>query len=301
MKPPAFKYIVPESIEAALTILAEHGDDAKILAGGQSLIPTMNYRMVQPTLLMDINGLEELSYIQSNGDGEIKIGAMTRHKTMEHDPVIAENAQLLHETMPHISHPQIRNRGTMGGSLVHADPAAELPVIAMAMEAKVRVKSSAGEREIPAEDFFLGIFMTDIEPEEILLEVILPQLPQNTGWSFMEIARRSGDYAMMGIATLITIDESDKCTNAKLVYLNAGDGPVLATEAGEMLVGENKSTAVFEAVAEVAAVEEIDPLGSLHASEDYQRHLARVLTKRALGVAFDRAIENQSNRRGDER
>jgi carbon-monoxide dehydrogenase medium subunit len=300
MKPPAFEYIVPESLEAALSILAEHGDDAKILAGGQSLIPTMNYRLVQPTLLMDINGLEELSYIQSNGDGEITIGAMTRHRKIEYDRVIAEYAPLLHETMPHIAHPQIRNRGTMGGSLVHADPAAELPVIAIATEANVRVKSSTGEREIPAEDFFFGIFMTDIEPEEILLEVVLPPMPPNTGWSFMEISRRSGDFAMMGIAALITTDKREECTSAKLVYLNAGDGPVLATEAGEMLVGEKKSAAVFEAVAEKAAEEEIDPFGSLHASVDYQRHLARVLTKRALGVAFDRANKNESNRRGVE-
>jgi CO/xanthine dehydrogenase FAD-binding subunit len=178
MKPPAFEYVLPESLEAALSIMAEHGDDAKILAGGQSLIPAMNYRLAQPTLLVDINGLEELSYIQSNGDGVIKIGAMTRHRTLEHDPTIAERAPLLFETMPHISHPQIRNRGTMGGSLVHADPAAELPVIAIATEAILRVKSSDGEREIPAEDFFLGIFMADMEPEEILLEVTLPPMPR---------------------------------------------------------------------------------------------------------------------------
>jgi carbon-monoxide dehydrogenase medium subunit len=189
----------------------------------------------------------------------------------------------------------------MGGSLVHADPAAELPVIAMAVEAIVRVKSSAGEREIPAEDFFFGIFMTDLEPEEILLEVILPPMPPNTGWSFMELARRSGDYAMMGIATLITTGDEEVCTSAKLVYLNAGDAPVVATEAGDMLVGEKRSAALFEAVADKAAEEEIDPLGSLHASVDFQRHLAKVLTKRALGVAFDRAKRNDRGRKGGER
>lgn len=300
MKPPAFEYVLPESLEAALSIMAEHGDDAKILAGGQSLIPAMNYRLAQPTLLVDINGLEELSYIQSNGDGVIKIGAMTRHRTLEHDPTIAERAPLLFETMPHISHPQIRNRGTMGGSLVHADPAAELPVIAIATEAMLRVKSSDGEREIPAEDFFLGIFMADMEPEEILLEVTLPPMPSNTGWSFMEIARRAGDYAMMGLAAVVTASEDGVCSAAKLVYLNAGDGPTVAIEAARMLVGEKRDEGLFEAVAEKAAGEEIDPFGSLHASIDFQRHLARVLTMRALGLAFDRALERGSNPRGGE-
>lgn len=300
MKPPAFEYVAPESLEAALGIMAEHGDDAKILAGGQSLIPTMNYRLVQPTLLVDINGVEELSYIKTNGDGEIVVGAMTRHRQLEHDATIEENAPLLYESMPHISHPQIRNRGTMGGSLVHADPAAELPVICLAAKAKVRVKSSDGERVVPAEDFFFGIFMTDIEPEEILVEVIIPPMPPNTGWSFMELARRSGDFAMMGIAALVTTEESGKCTAARLVYLNAGDGPVEAVEAAEMMVGESKSKALIEAVAEKAAQEEIDPFGSLHASVDYQRHLARVLTSRALEVAFQRANLNEKGNGGGE-
>jgi carbon-monoxide dehydrogenase medium subunit len=296
MKPPAFEYVVPESIDAALNVLQEHGDEAKILAGGQSLIPAMNYRLVQPTLLVDINGLEELDYVKANGNGGLRIGAMTRHRKLEQETLIAKSSPLLYETMPHISHPQIRNCSTLGGSLVHADPAAELPVIALATDAVIRVKSSNGEREIPAEDFFFGIFMTDIEPEEMLVEVMFPQMPPGTGWSFMEIARRAGDYAMMGLAALVTTNDQGVCSSAKLIYLNAGDGPVPAPESAGMLVGEKMSGELFEAVAEKAAEGEIDPLGSLHASVDYQRHLAKVLTKRALGVAFDRAIKEETNR-----
>lgn len=298
MKPPAFEYVVPETVDEALSLLQEHGDGAKVLAGGQSLIPAMNYRLVQPTLLVDINGLEELDYIKRNGEGGLHIGAMTRHRKMEQAPMIEKHSPLLHETMPHISHPQIRNRSTMGGSLVHADPAAELPVVALATEAMMRLKSSNGDREIPAEDFFFGIFMVDIEAEEMLVEVVIPELPPNTGTSFMEIARRSGDYAMMGVAALITTDGGGVCTRARLVYLNAGDGPVLATEAAAMLVGEQMGVSPFDAVAEKAAEEEIDPLGSLHASVAYQRHLAKVLTKRALGVAFERANGVEGNQRG---
>jgi carbon-monoxide dehydrogenase medium subunit len=300
MKPPAFEYVVPDSVDAALSVLQEHGDEAKILAGGQSLIPAMNYRLVQPTMLVDINRLEELDYIKADEDGGLKIGAMTRHRKLETDQLVLKSSPILHETIPHISHPQIRNRSTLGGSLVHADPAAELPVIALATDAVVKVKSSTGEREIPAEDFFFGIFMTDIEPEEMLVEVILPQMPPGTGWSFMEISRRSGDYAMMGVAAMITTDDQGVCASAKLVYLNAGDGPVVAPESADMLTGEKMSAAIFEAVAEKAGEEEIDPFGSLHASVEYQRHLAKVLTKRALGVAFDRANINGTNSGGDE-
>lgn len=300
MKPAAFDYVRPKTLDQALTLLNEHGDDAKILAGGQSLVPAMNFRLVQPSLLIDINDLKELDYIRSNGSGEVRVGGLTRHRKLEHDHLISEKVPLLFETMPHIAHPQIRNRGTMGGSLVHADPAAELPVVAIATEAMFRVKSSTAEREIPAEDFFFGIFMTDIEPEEMLVEVVIPPMPVGTGWSFMEIARRSGDYAMMGVAVLITMDEKGECTRAKLVYLNAGDAPISATGAAEMLLGERKSLALFKAVAEKAAAEEIDPLGNLHATVEYQRHLANVLTVRAMDVAFERAmVGHDQQERGD--
>ena len=292
MKPPAFEYIAPDSLEEALSAFQEHGDEAKVLAGGQSLVPAMNYRLLQPSLLVDLNKLEELDYIRQNDDGDLLIGAMTRQRRLEFDSLVAQNAPLLHESIPSIAHPQIRNRGTLGGSLVHADPAAELPVIALAVDAQIKVKSKTGERTIPAKEFFQGMFMTDMGPDEILVEVAIPASSARTGWAFKEIARRSGDYAMMGVAALITLDESGICKKARLVYLNAGDGPLEAVEAAKILEGQAGGDQVFEAAAAKAANDEIDPLGNMHANVDYQRHLAHVLTVRALELAYQRARDD---------
>jgi len=295
MKPPPFEYQAPDSLEGALAILAEHGDEAKVLAGGQSLIPAMNFRVAQPTLLVDLNGLAELSYIRQADDGGLLIGAMTRQRQLELDELVAESAPLLHEAMPHIAHPQIRNRGTLGGSLVHADPASELPVVALARGATMRVRGPDGEREVPAESFFLGMFTTDLQPEEILVEVALPPMPANAGWSFKEVSRRRGDYAMMGVGTLVTLDEKGVCQQASLVYLNAGDGPVAAPQAAEALQGEKQTPEAVEAAAVKAAEDEIEPFGNVHASVEYQRHLARVLTRQALETAFERAAASLKN------
>ena len=289
MKPPPFDYLRPTSLEEALEIKAQHGDDARVLAGGQSLIPTMNFRMVQPSILVDLNEIPELDYIELDSEGFLHIGAMTRQRHVEHDPEVEQNAPLLHETIPFIAHPQIRNRGTLGGSLVHADPASELPVIALATEAEMRVESVEGERWISGEDFFQGMFMTDIGSDEILVEIKLPAMPERTGWSFMEVSRRSGDYAMMGVAALVMLKDDGLCKDARLVYLNAGDGPVDAKAAAGLLMGEKGTDAVIEAVAQEASQKEIDPFGSIHATIAYQRHLANVLTKRALHQAFHRA------------
>jgi carbon-monoxide dehydrogenase medium subunit len=293
MKPSAFEYIVPETVVAALDVMAQYGDEAKVLAGGQSLVPAMNFRMVQPTLLVDLNKISELRYIDQNDDGSVRVGAMTRHRKLEYDTTVSEQVPLLHETMPHIAHPQIRNRGTLGGSLVHADPAAELPVIAVALDARIKVQSSEGERWIAASDFFEGMFMTDLLPEEILSEVEFPAQPARTGTCFMEISRRSGDYAMMGLATVITLDENGLCEEARLVYLNAGDGPMRALESEKILNGEGFDKDVFQSVAAKASQDEIEPFGSVHATVEYQRHLARVLTVRALESAYQRAKQVQ--------
>jgi len=297
MKPAAFEYIAPDSLEQALSVLREHGDDAKVLAGGQSLVPAMNFRMLQPTLLVDLNKLDELDYIRQNEDGDLLVGAMTRHRRLEFDSLVAQNAPLLHESIPSIAHPQIRNRGTLGGSLAHADPAAELPVIALAVDAQIKVQSNAGERTIPAVEFFQGMFMTEIKPDEILVEVAIPASSARTGWAFKEIARRSGDYAMMGVAVLITLDEDGICKKARLVYLNAGDGPVDAVEAAKTLEGQARDDQAFEAAAEKASQDEIDPLGNMHADVDYQRHLAYVLTLRALDLAYQRADDDHGENR----
>lgn len=289
MKPAPFEYQAPDTLDAALDILAEHGDEAKVLAGGQSLIPAMNFRLLQPTMLVDINGITSLDYIEADEDGSVRIGGLTRQASMGTSEIIQERAPLLHEVIPNIAHSQIRNRGTLGGSLVHADPAAELPVVALALGAEIHIRSRAEERTVPAQDFFLGTFYTDIMPNEIVTEVKLSAMAQKSGYSFMEIARRKGDYAMMGVAALVMLDEDGKCTHAKLVYLNAGDGTVVADEAAAMLVGERLTNDLATAAAEKASNEEIDPMGNVHASEQYQRHLARVLTQRSLNQAYQRA------------
>jgi carbon-monoxide dehydrogenase medium subunit len=294
MKPPPFEYQAPDSLEAALEILAEHGDEAKVLAGGQSLIPAMNFRVAQPTLLVDLNRLAGLDYVRRADGGGLLVGAMTRQRRLELDGVIAESAPLLHEAMPHVAHPQIRNRGTLGGSLVHADPAAELPVVALAAGATMRVRSTGGQRDVPAGEFFQGMFVTALQPEEILVEVALPPMPPRSGWSFKEVSRRRGDYAMMGVGVLLALDKKGVCQQASLVYLNAGDGPVAAPQAAEALRGEKRTPEAIEAAA-MAAGDEIDPFGNLHASVEYQRHLARVLTRQALETAFDRAAASLKN------
>ena len=293
MKPPVFRYVVPESLDVALAVIAEHGGDARPLAGGQSLVPAMNFRVAQPAVLVDLNPLVELDYIRQD-DGGLRIGAMTRQRRLERDVLVAERAPLLHETMPHIAHPQIRNRGTIGGSLAHADPAAELPVIAVALDARIKARSTSGERSIPAAEFFQGIFTTALNPDELLVEVAFPAMPPRAGWSFVEFARRHGDYALMGVAAVVAVDEQGVCRQARLVYLNAGDGPVVAEQAAQLLLGHPPLPEAIEAAANMAADREITPFGNVHATADYQRHLARVLTRRALKQAFERAGESIS-------
>ncbi len=291
MKPAPFDYVAPDSLQAALALKAQHGDDAKFLAGGQSLIPAMNFRLAQAATLIDVNNLRELDYVRRDENGDLRLGALTRQRRLERDPLVKQYAPLLHDAMPWVAHPQIRNRGTLGGSLAHADPAAELPVIAVALEARLKAASARGERWIAAADFFKGFFTTDLASDEMLVEVALPPLPPRAGTSFIEFARRRGDYAVIGVAAVVTLNEGGACDEARLVYLNAGDGPVDAKRAASLLKGQKPSAEVFVAAANLAAEQEINPIGSIHASPDYQRHLARVLTGRALKQAFDRASQ----------
>ena len=290
MKPAPFEYFVPDSIEQALELLHEHGDEAKILAGGQSLVPAMNFRIHQPEVLIDLNRVPELDYIREDGN-VVRVGAMTRERHLEFDDLIAQRTPLLHEAVPFIAHPQIRNRGTLGGSLVNADPAAELPVLMLALKARLKARNTSGERWIDAQAFFAGMFTTALEADELLVEIELPFMPPRTGWSFMEVAPRAGDYALMGIAALVTLGEGGKCTEAKLVYLNAGDGPIDAKEAASSLEGEKLNDNLFESAANLASENEITPFGNVHASPEFQRHLANVLTKKALKRALERAEE----------
>ncbi|HEX9943134.1 MAG TPA: xanthine dehydrogenase family protein subunit M [Thermoanaerobaculia bacterium] len=289
MKPAPFEYQAPASLDAALDVLARHGGDAKILAGGQSLIPVMNFRLAEPSLLVDINRLTDLDFVRRGEDGALRIGALVRQRRLERDPLVAEAAPLLHEAVPFVAHPQIRNRGTFGGSLAHADPAAELPAVAVALGARFRLRRAGGERWVDARDFFAGLFATALEPDEILVEAAIPPLPPRTGWAFLEIARRHGDYAQVGIAALVTLDESGRCREARLVYLSVGAAPVDAREAARLLAGQEISPAAIAAAAEKAARDEMDPFGDVHATPEFKRHLARVLTGRALRRAAERA------------
>ena len=288
MKPAPFEYYVPDSIEQALNLLREHGDSARLLAGGQSLVPAMNFRVVQPGVLIDLNRVGELQYIRDD-TATLHIGAMTRERELEFDPVISKKTPLLAEAMPHVAHPQIRNRGTLGGSLANADPAAELPVIMLALGARLKVRNADGERWVEAHNFFVGMFATDLAADEMLVEIELPTNSPHTGWSFMEVAPRAGDYALMGVAALVTLDEDRRCTHARLVYLNAGDGPVEAGEAGSALEGKIPDEQSIDDAAELASQKEINPFGNIHASPDFQRHLARVLTRKTLKQAIERA------------
>ena len=292
MKPAPFEYFAPTTLDEALSLKNQHGDAAQLLAGGQSLVPSMNFRVVQPGVLIDLNRVEELSYIREEVE-TIRTGAMARERHLEFDALIEKRLPLIHEAVPFIAHPQIRNRGTIGGSIVHADPAAELPMLMVASRARLKGKSTQGERWIDAKDFFAGMFTTALGTDEILVEIEMPFNPPRTGWSFLEVAPRMGDYAMMGVAALVTLDEAGKCTSAKLVYLNAGDGPVDATEAANMLAGETINDALIESAAAHAGEKEINPYGNMHASVDFQRHLAKVLTRQALKTALQRAGEMQ--------
>jgi len=292
MKPAPFEYHAPTSLEQALDLMGQHAGEAKILAGGQSLVPAMNFRVVQPSVLIDLNQVGELSFIREAGS-TIRVGAMARERHLEFDPLIPKWAPLLAEAVPFIAHPQIRNRGTIGGSIVNADPAAELPVLMLALSARLKARNASSERWIDAQDFFAGMFTTALAPDEILVEIEIPFMSSRTGWSFMEVAPRTGDYALMGVAALVTLDEQNKCKQAKLVYLNAGDGPVDAKDAAKLLEGETLNDKLFESCAAHASEKEINPFGNVHTSSEFQRHLAKVLTQKALRQATQRAGELQ--------
>ncbi|MBU0704306.1 MAG: xanthine dehydrogenase family protein subunit M [Chloroflexi bacterium] len=297
MKPAPFKYYAPTTVEEALAHLAEHGYDAKPLAGGQSLIPTMNFRLAQPAVLVDLNNVAELFYIRPNnengGSGGLLLGAMTRQIQVEHDALVAERSPLFQGAMPSVGFRQTRNRGTIGGSLAHADPAAELSAVTVALDARFRLRSQAGERWVPAAEFFLGPFFTALDVGELLVEIELPPMPPRSGWCFQEITRRHHDFAMAGVAVLVTLDADKKqCEQARVVLFSVGDGPVEARQAAETLKGQAPTSEVIRAAAETAANDDIDPGGDIHASAKYRRHLSQVLARRALTQAFERAASN---------
>src|SRR5271169_5211907 len=221
MKPAPFRYVAARSIEQALALKAEHGDEARFLAGGQSLVPTMNFRLTQPAMLIDINPLTELARIKHGAADRVRIGALTRYRTLERDPATERTLPLIHEALPLIAHPQIRNRGTIGGNLSHADPASEMPAIVLTLGGRLLARSRSGERWIAAADFFAGALRTALELDEMLTDIELPVAAPRSGACFMEVARRRGDFALMGVACTVQLDDDGRCTDARIGLCNA--------------------------------------------------------------------------------
>ena len=287
MKPPPFDYCAPTTTAEALALLAEHGADAKIIAGGQSLMPLLALRLARPSTLIDLNGVEELSRLDSDV-GSTTIGAMVRHRSIERSEVIARNVPLLRDAVPFIGHPAIRTRGTIGGSLAHADPAAELPAVAVALDATFVVSSTArGERTISATDFFRGYFNTSLEWDEILVSVRFPNAAPDTGVSVHEVSRRHGDFAMAAVAASVTL-AGDIVADVRLGMINVADRPVRATEAEQTLRGVGPTDSVIAEAAAVAT-RALSPVSDLHATAAYRRSVAGVLVRRALTSAVQRA------------
>lgn len=290
MKPAPFEYFSPTTEEEALALLAEYGYEAKVLAGGQSLIPMMNFRLAQPSVLVDINRINELAFINGNQDGGgLRIGAMARHRSVEHNELVAERAPLISEAMQHVATVQVRTRGTFGGSLAHADPSAELTAVSVALEGSMLLRSQRGERWVPANEFFLGLFTSVLEPDELLVEVKFPPLPERTGCALVEIARRPHDFALVGVSAAVTLQEDGRCQQACLVLFSVGDGPVVAHQAAELLKGQELTPGSLRAAAETLAQQDVDPGSDIHASAEYRRQLAGVLSYRALEKAYKRA------------
>ena len=284
MKASAFSYARPTSVLNALELLAAHGDRAKVLSGGQSLMPAMNLRLISPELLIDIGEIAELRGIAVTG-GVIKIGALTRHAELARSPEIVAHAPLLSQAIAHIAHPAIRNRGTLGGSLAHADPASELPACVLALNATIIVRGREGERRIAAGEFFTGIYETALSPQELLVAVELPVARKNAAYFFHEFARRRGDYAIVGLAAEAIV-EQNAFADLRIALFAVGDRPVLVN-AAKLLVGATLTRTMLSD-ASVALGEELDPPDDQQASAAMRRHLAKVLLARCVAALLDR-------------
>ena len=288
MKPAPFEYAAPPTLDDALTILAEKDpDEIKILAGGQSLMPLLNMRLARPELLLDLTRIEELSVVRAV-DGGLSIGAMATKRQVEDSSLVRERNPLFFKSTVMIGHPQIRNRGTVGGSMVQADPAAEYPAVAVALGADLVAHGAEGERVMAADDFFITYLTTALEPGEILTEVRIPDLRPGTGWSIQEVARRHGDFAIVGAVAILSL-ESGRCQDPRIVVFGASDRARRHPEAEALLAGQVPDATLLEAVGAAVADALEDPTEDVHASADYRRDLARVLSVRCLTEALERA------------
>ena len=299
MKPPPFLYAAPDTVDETLVLLAEYGAEAKLLAGGQSLMPLLNMRLARPAVLIDLNRVKGLDDI-TPANGEIRVGAMTRQRAAERSPVLASRVPLIAEALRWVGHAQIRNRGTVGGSLAHADPAAELPAVAAALGATFVIAGQNGTRTLSPDEFFMGYLTTAIEPTEVLTEVRIPVMARDAGWAFTEVSRRHGDFALVGVAALVHVD-GDRCRDVRLAFTGVGPMPVRVREAEATLEGQRLTRdarsgqpggrlddAVLQEVGRMVA-ERLEPESDIQASAEYRKHIAGVLARRALTTAAARA------------
>jgi len=290
VKPAPFAYDRAGSVEETLALLAEHGDEAKVLAGGQSLVPLLNFRLARPERLIDINEVQGLDRIDANGS--LRIGALTRQATIEGSTEIRERVPLLHEAITYVAHPQIRNRGTIGGSVAHADPSAELPATFVALDAAFHIRSASGMRTVLAREMFVTHLTTVMRPDELLVEVEVPFPAPGTGSAFVEFARRHGDFALAGTAVLVGLADDGTCSRASIALLAAGPVPVRAVAAEQALLGHPLDDVVARDAAAVA-VKDVEPLADIHGGSDYRRRTLEALVRRALLLAASRVTEER--------
>ena len=287
MKPPRFDYLAPRTLDEALAHLHHHGDQAKILAGGQSLIPMLNFRLAHPGVVVDVNRLTDLAYVRQHNGG-VAVGALTRQHAVERSDLVRARVPVVAEACRFIGHAPIRHRGTFGGNLAHADPASELPAVMVALEAEMAVASRAGNRAVPAGEFFIGPLTTALRPGEMLTEIRIPAAPPRTGGAFVEMARRAGDFALVGVAALVTLDEAGQCARARIALCGVGPTPVRARAAEDALVGQAPTTAVLDEAADRAAAA-TSPPSDVHGSAEFRRKLARHFARQALAAAIQRS------------
>jgi carbon-monoxide dehydrogenase medium subunit len=287
MKPAPFEYVAPHSLEEAVAVLARYGDEAKVIAGGQSLVPMMAFRLASPAVLVDLNGVTDLEYVRAEGD-DLVVGALTRHRAIQDLGWLRERCALMAEGVDLIGHPAIRNRGTVGGSLAHADPSAEWPAILLALEGNVTVAGPTGIREVHAADLFETYFTTTLAPDEILTGVRSPLRGGSSGSCFLEVARRHGDFALAGVAAMVNMVDESRVGSVRIALIGVRDTAVRALAAEAMLEGADPTGGSFAEAAHAAAAD-LDPVSDLHGSAEHRRHVARVLVERALRLAADRA------------
>src|ERR1700724_921532 len=287
MKPATFRYVRPSSLEEAMSALRQHGGDAKILAGGQSLMPLLNFRMLRPAALIDINRIPGLDYVTETDDGGIRIGSLTRHYTLETSPAIWGRFPIMQTAVTHVAHLAIRNRGTIGGSLSHADPAAELPMMALLLDAELVIASAVGARTVAAEDFFVSALTNCLDPDQIVFEIDFPVLTSHAGWAFEEVARRFGDFALASIAVSLEILDG-RIVDARVAVMGVADTPRRLRQAEDALRGEGepKTAAKFGKIVRAC----VSPESDIHVSAEYRKNLVGELAERAFTTAWASAM-----------